>query len=289
LSDFKGDDLVVKILRLVDELKPLHVSLVGGDPLVRYREMEKVVAILTKRGVHVQIVTSAFRPIPSAWIGADNLNIVVSIDGLQPEHDQRRKPATYDRVLNNIAGQRITVHCTITSQIARPEYLEAFARFWNERPEVKRIWFSIFTPQRGASDAEILTPQARIEAVNCLLSLREQYPKIDMRRGLIEQFLDPIENPAECIFAQTTEVVSADLKTRVTPCQFGGDPDCSQCGCIASMGLMAIGRHRLGGVIPVGALFQLSSSVGSAMKKIISPRPAGPSPPELPPVLDRLV
>ncbi len=30
LSDFKGEELVTRILALLDELKPLHVSLVGG-------------------------------------------------------------------------------------------------------------------------------------------------------------------------------------------------------------------------------------------------------------------
>jgi len=28
----------------------------------------------------------------------ERLNVVVSIDGLQPEHDERRKPATYERI-----------------------------------------------------------------------------------------------------------------------------------------------------------------------------------------------
>ena len=42
LSDFKGTELVTKILAIVDREKPLHVSLVGGDPLVRYRELEKI-------------------------------------------------------------------------------------------------------------------------------------------------------------------------------------------------------------------------------------------------------
>ena len=32
LSDFKGDELVAKVLAVIDEHKPLHVSLVGGDP-----------------------------------------------------------------------------------------------------------------------------------------------------------------------------------------------------------------------------------------------------------------
>src|SRR5947209_10223206 len=97
LSDFKGDELVRNILAIVDREKPLHVSLVGGDPLVRYREVERLLPELDARGVNTQVVTSAFRVIPADWRRFTRLNIVVSIDGLQPEHDERRKPATYER------------------------------------------------------------------------------------------------------------------------------------------------------------------------------------------------
>src|SRR5579875_1754954 len=87
LSDFKGDELVSRVLALLDELKPLHVSLVGGDPMVRYREVEQLLPQIEARGIHTQIVTSAFRVIPAEWRKYKKLNIVVSIDGLQPEHD----------------------------------------------------------------------------------------------------------------------------------------------------------------------------------------------------------
>src|SRR5579863_9821187 len=52
LSDFRGDDLVSRILALIDEHKPLHVSLVGGDPLVRYREVDALLPQIESRGVH---------------------------------------------------------------------------------------------------------------------------------------------------------------------------------------------------------------------------------------------
>ena len=109
LSDFKGDELVTRILAIIDEKKPLHVSLVGGDPLVRYRELDILLPEIDRRGIHCQVVTSAFRTIPVAWNDLKRLNVVVSIDGLQPEHDERRKPATYERILKNIAGGEITV------------------------------------------------------------------------------------------------------------------------------------------------------------------------------------
>ncbi len=276
LADFKGDALINGVLDVVDRAKPLHLSIVGGDPLVRYRELEVLVPKLVSRGIHVQVVTSAFRVIPSGWEKMAHVNVVVSIDGLQPEHDVRRKPATYDRILKSVAGARITVHCTITSQmVQRPGYIEEFLKFWTPRPEIEKVWFSIFTPQIGADNVEILTPAQREQIVGELMDLRLSYPKLDMAHGMLKQFLKPPSSPDECIFAQTTETISADLKTRITPCQFGGEPDCSQCGCIASMGLAAVADHKLGGFISVGGIFRASAKIGRAI--------SGDKPKSLPP------
>jgi MoaA/NifB/PqqE/SkfB family radical SAM enzyme len=266
LNDRKGDALVQGLLEVVDELKPLHVSLVGGDPLVRYRELDVVVPQILERGTHVQLVTSAFRQLNPSFIGLKRFHVVVSIDGLAPEHDVRRKPATYERILDNIANHRITVHCTITSQMMdRRGYLEEFVNFWSAQEEAARIWFSIFTPQRGATDPEILSRSQRAQVVEDLLRFRRIYPKLDMREGTIMQFLRTPASPEECIFAKTTETISADMRTRITPCQFGGDPDCSQCGCVASMGLAAIGKHKLGGFIPVGSIYRASVRIGGIL------------------------
>src|ERR1700685_978049 len=67
LNDLKGQPLVEGVLELVDRLKPLHLSLVGGDPLVRHRELHQLIPLLLARGIHVQLVTSAFRAFPLAW------------------------------------------------------------------------------------------------------------------------------------------------------------------------------------------------------------------------------
>ncbi len=269
LSDYKGSALVEGALRLIDEHRPLHVSLVGGDPLVRFRELEQLLPELERRGIHTQLVTSAFRQIPARWNALSRLNIVVSVDGLQPEHDLRRKPATYERILKSIAGTKVTIHCTVTGQMMqRPEYLEDFVRFWSEREETRKIWISLFTPQLGATGPEILTPDERLRVIQELLRLRVAYPLLDMRKGLIEELANPPASPKECIFARTTLTVSADLKTRITPCQFGGTPDCSQCGCIASMGLAAVGHHRVMPGVTAGQLFFLSEQIGKGVNKL---------------------
>jgi len=268
LSDYKGDELVARVLALIDKLRPLHVSLVGGDPMVRYRELALMLPQIERRGVHTQIVTSAFRAIPEEWTQFKKLNVVVSIDGLQPEHDARRKPATYERILKNIKRARVTIHCTITSQIAeRSGYLDEFLGFWTRQPEIVKVWFSIFTPQRGATDAEILTPSQRAATIADLGQLRLKYPKLDMPEAVIQELKSPPRNPEDCIFARTTETISADLHTPITPCQFGGNPDCTQCGCIASMGLAAVGHHRVAGPLTAGQIFMSSDRFGKQWRK----------------------
>ncbi len=202
LSDFKGQELIARVLDLVDQHRPLHLSIVGGDPLVRYRELEVLLPQLVKRA-HIQVVTSAFRPIPLSWATLPNLQLVISVDGLQPEHDVRRQPATYQRILHNIQGHhRIAVHCTITSaMVKRSGYLPEFVDFWSANPAVEKIWMSIFTPQRGAANVECLTADERMSVVETLLRVRRDYPKLDMLEGMIREFLSPPVSPDRCIFA----------------------------------------------------------------------------------------
>lgn len=268
VRDFKGQALIDNVLALVDRHKPLHVSIVGGEPLVRYRELDTILPALSARGIYVQLVTSAVREIPQAWAAIPKLHIVVSIDGLQPEHDARRTPATYDRILKHIAGHRIVVHCTVTrQQINRAGYLEEFLAFWSERPEVRKIWMSLYTPQVGEESDERLTTDDRRRVVSDLMALRLRYRKLEAPEGMLNVYANPPASPAECVFARTTTSVSADFTTRIEPCQFGGTPDCANCGCVASAGLAAVERHRLWGFVPIGALFSGSVAIGDRMRR----------------------
>jgi len=272
VRDFKGQALIDGVIDLVDRHRPLHVSIVGGEPLVRYKELNAILPLLAKRRIHTQIVTSAVREIPKEWASLPKLTISVSVDGLQPEHDVRRTPATYDRILQHIIGHQIVVHCTVTrQQVTRPGYLEEFLRFWSARTEVRKIWISLYTPQIGEVSAERLLPADRAQVVADLKALRVKYPKLEAPIGLIDAYANPPDSPDECVFARTTTSISADLTTKITPCQFGGAPDCQNCGCVASAGLAALGRYTVAGFIPVGALFTGSVRIGEQMRRL---RPA---------------
>jgi MoaA/NifB/PqqE/SkfB family radical SAM enzyme len=269
VSDYKGDELVSRFFKLIEEHRPIHVSIVGGEPLVRYRELNQILPRLADEGIYAQVVTSAVRPVPIEWAALRRFQIVVSIDGLQPEHDERRKPATYDRILKHIRGHKVTVHCTVTRQQAqRDGYLEEFVHYWSENPDTHQIWVSLYTPQIGEVSDERLEPADRERVVATLMHLRSVYPKLSMPRGLISVLAKPPASPDECIFARTTTCVSADFTRVISPCQFGGKPDCENCGCIASAGLGAVARHRLPGGLRVGAIFERSLRVGDTMRRM---------------------
>ena len=62
--------------------------------------------------------------------------------------------------------------------------------------------------------------------------------------------------------------LSSDLKRTITPCQYGGTPDCTQCGCMASVGLGALGDYKLGGLMPLRSIFNASFRIGDGMRKL---------------------
>ena len=79
---------------------------------------------------------------------------------------------------------------------------------------------------------------------------------------VLKGFQDPPASPRECIFAQATACLSSDLTTVITPCQFGGRPVCTECGCIASAGLASFGKYKLAGLVQIGSVFSASVKFG---------------------------
>jgi organic radical activating enzyme len=269
LSDFRGEKLVEGVLELVRRHKPMHVSLVGGEPMVRHRELGRILPALSEMGVFTMLVTSGVIAIPADWMELPRLRVAVSVDGLPEHHDQRRKPATYERILKNVAGRSINVHWVITRpMMARPSYLEEYVAFWNARPEVDHIWVSLYSPQMGEESEERLMLQDRERVARELPQLGRSYRKLLLPEGMGRAFVKPPANPDDCLFSKMSVNYSADLRTHVEPCVFGGTPDCSQCGCSISSALHWIRDVRVAGPVKVGHLVQGSLNVGSVLRKL---------------------
>jgi MoaA/NifB/PqqE/SkfB family radical SAM enzyme len=269
LTDYRGDDLVNGILRLVRIHRPLHLSLVGGEPLVRHRELSRVLPILSSKKVHTMVVTSAVIPIPREWMSIPRVRVTVSVDGLPEHHDERRAPATYERILKNISGCQVNMHGTITRpMLQRPDYLDEYISFWNARPEIVRIWISLYTPQKEEHAAEMLTTADRERVAEELPILRRRYPKLLANEGISHAIRVPPANPKECTFSRMSTNYSADLTTRVEPCIFGGNPDCSQCGCAISSGLHWLKDVRLARLLKLEHIARTSTFVGSVVGRL---------------------
>jgi organic radical activating enzyme len=269
LSDKRGDELVRGVIGLVDQHKPLHVTLVGGEPMVRHRELSRILPELTGRDIFTMVVTSGIIPIPMEWMELPRFTIAVSIDGLPEHHNVRRHPATYDRILANLEGRQVNVHWTITApMLARESYMEEYVRFWSGRPEVREIWVSLYSPQRGEQSAERLTAAQREFVAGELPQLHALYPKLLASEGYAQALLHPPASPRECGFSRLSRNFSADLTTRVEPCVFGGDPDCSQCGCSASAATHWISEVRLAGPFKAKHVLHGSMRVGNAMARL---------------------
>lgn len=272
VTDYRGEELVSRILRLVDEHQPLHVSLVGGEPLIRHRELSLVLPELSRRGIYTMVVTSAVIPIPEQWPRLPRVTIAVSVDGNPEDHDVRRKPATYARILENIRDRKVNIHWTVVRRnIETPAYMDRYLDFWSTRPEVNRIWVSAYTPQIGEQSDERLIEKNRCDLAEYFSSVGTCYPKLTMHPGLMDAFLTPPVNPAACLFSQLSVNYTADLQSRVEPCVFGGEPNCAECGCSISMGLHWMGDIKIAGPLRVRHLVRGSM----AAARFVNPGGAG--------------
>jgi MoaA/NifB/PqqE/SkfB family radical SAM enzyme len=287
LSDFRGEALVQGVLELVRQHRPLQVSLVGGEPMMRHRELSSILPALSAMGVFTMVVTSGVIPIPAEWMELPRVRVAISVDGLPEHHDIRRQPATYERLLKNISGRTVNVHWVITAaMLGRDAYLDEYLAFWSARSEVDRIWVSLYTPQIGEHSAEMLTPSQRSFVAHELARLHHKYPKLLMTDGMAQALITPPKNPQDCLFAKMSVNYSADLDTRVEPCVFGGSPDCSQCGCAASVGLHWIRDVKVVGPLKVGHFVGTSVEIGLLVNRLRarSARPSRWRPSDNPPV-----
>ena len=189
LADYKGDELVTAF----------HGADRSPQAAARLDRRRRTAGALSRawtdssatrcqRGIHAQVVTSAVRQIPAEWAALPRLQIVVSIDGLPAEHDVRRTPATYERILKHIAGHQITVHCTVTrQQVRRDGYLEEFLAYWQQNPNTRLIWMSLYTPQIGELSMERLSQADRERVVADLRRLRQKFSKLQLPEGAAQR------------------------------------------------------------------------------------------------------
>jgi hypothetical protein len=86
--------------------------------------------------------------------------------------------------------------------------------------------------------------------------------------GVARAFGHPPSAPNECTFSKLSVNYSADLKTQVQPCVFGGNPDCSQCGCGVTALLHHVGTLKVAGPLRASHLMNSSIAIGRFINRL---------------------
>ena len=196
-----------------------------------------------REGMHVQVVTSAVRPIPEAWAqhpaaadrgvdrrAARRARRAPRARHLRPHPEAHRRAPDHGALHGHAAAcaaRRLPARSSCSS--GRPTRTRGRSGSASTRrrsarsrrsgcgPRIARGWCGPARPARALSEA------ADAEGL-------DRGVRRSRRR-----------RPTSASSRRTTHCVSSDLQRRITPCQFGGNPDCAQCGCIASAGP---GRRR---------------------------------------------
>src|SRR3954469_19632331 len=56
VTDYKGQELIDRVLGIVPPKTPTPVPIGGGEPLVRFRELNEILPRLADRGIYTQVV-----------------------------------------------------------------------------------------------------------------------------------------------------------------------------------------------------------------------------------------
>ena len=93
----------------------------------------------------------------------------------------------------------------------------------------------------------MLTPDDRQILAQELPILPSAIPKCFSTKAWPRPSCNPPANPDDCVFAKSPPTIPPTSRRRVEPCVFGGNPDCSQCGCAISSGLHWVRTIKIAG------------------------------------------
>ncbi len=193
----------------------------GGEPLLQPELLLAATAVFPRNAV----VTSGLLPIPREL----KAGVLVSIDGLEPEHDRLRGRGTYRRVLRRLGelrGRPFALQLTLTALTLGA--LDGLERL-KEETGCSGVLVGFFTGREPSPFA--IGAAARSRAVDRLLELAASVPGLLLnppaslellrRRGALA---------AACAYRRGDLAFDVRLERKL-PCAYGGAADCRTCGC----------------------------------------------------------
>jgi hypothetical protein len=228
------DEDVVGFFREMRDRGYLLATLVGGEPYVRPKLLERLAPIMPATWL-VTSGTTPLRHLPKTVH-------FVSIDGADAAtHDQVRKsPRLFERIVCNLESARAdgcfpaVGHTVLNSQNHRQ--IGDILDFWSRNGLLDGVLFSTLTPIRGGDDGWLRLSRAQQAVIARDLAVhKRRHGAFLMNTDRMIELLKPEtmarQRPDACATARL--VASFDAAgDRIEQCILGGQADCTQCGCV---------------------------------------------------------
>jgi MoaA/NifB/PqqE/SkfB family radical SAM enzyme len=230
------DDAIVEFFHRMRRQGFVHATLIGGEPYVNPRVLERITPIMPANW----IVTSGTTPL--RWF--PRTTHMISIDGKDAatHNSVRQSAGLFERIEQHLSRARTQwhgefpafAHCVLNAinfrQIA--EILE----YWSGNRLLDGVVFSTATPIRDAKDDRLrLSESSREWIVEELIRQKRRFGDFLCNTVSMIQDLHPLQTkrqtPETCGTARSTQSFNT-AGERIRPCILSERADCSQCGCV---------------------------------------------------------
>jgi MoaA/NifB/PqqE/SkfB family radical SAM enzyme len=230
-GEMKPDRLLSELRRLRDRHGIKSMLWMGGEPMLRWRTLEKGIALFERN----TITTNG--TIPLKDFGPD-LIYVISLDGPREVNDPVRGEGVFDRVMETVAAipdnflPTVMVQCVVHRE--NQNHLEELVR--ELRPtKVQGLTFSFYVPQAGENSSRAWGDNVEREvAIDIVFELKHRYPgfiwnssrSLELMRAATAKLVTD-----HCPMQQTMLPLYIEGEDFTTPfCCYGNDVDCDRCG-----------------------------------------------------------
>ncbi len=197
--------------------------LTGGEPSLRLDVIRAAYDIFDS----ITIVSNGIIPIPADI----KTRIFVSIDGPREIHNRIRGGNVFDKIMDNIRGdKRVVLTPTLTS--TNFIYIEELVQITRDA-QVEGITFSTYASHEAENDPLLLHGETLNMAAEKLKNVWKNNKDIVLLSPkIINQFLTK-DFHKKCYLRDRKKIVSYDAQLRQKePCVLGAGVNCATCGCI---------------------------------------------------------
>ena len=230
-DEMKPERLLAELERLRDRHGIRSMMWMGGEPMLRWRLVEKGLALFQKNTITTNgtVVFKDFGP---------DVTYVVSLDGPRDVNDPVRGEGVFDQVMRNVAALPDGFQSMVMAQcVLHRENQHRLDDLVRELlpTKFKGLTFSFYVPQAGeVSPRAWENVEEREAAIDIVFELKRRYPGFIWNSSRSLELLRPATAKMVtdyCPMQKMMLPLYIEGNNFTTPyCCYGNDVDCDRCG-----------------------------------------------------------